>query len=163
MLTVCFLWTQCFLGIQNWTTSLLTHFSWQTLSLKVYLWAIHHEGQGHKNSSQSPNNCLTNVNVFKHRRSWPGTSKSSYCFKRTVAAFYGPLLFPSSHGHSFNCFRPKHLVHTSHLPPPPQNQLSTLPSPVFQSSVNFRLNLQTHRAVRYTGRTLTHCTSEPRP
>lgn len=47
--------------------------------------------------------------------------------------------------------------------PPPQNQRSTLPSPVFQSSVSFRLNLQTHRAVRYTGRTLTHCTSEPRP
>lgn len=53
-------------------------------------------------------------------------------------------------------------IHLIYLPPP-QNQLSTLPSPVFQSSVNFRLNLQTHRAVRYTGRTLTHCTSEPRP
>lgn len=26
-----------FAGFQNWTSSLLTHFSWQTLSLKVYL------------------------------------------------------------------------------------------------------------------------------
>lgn len=42
---------------QNWTFSPVTHFSWQSLSLKVYLWAIHHEGQGHKRSSCTPQKC----------------------------------------------------------------------------------------------------------
>lgn len=42
---------------QNWTFSPVTHFSWQSLSLKVYLWAIHHDGQGHKSSGCTPQKC----------------------------------------------------------------------------------------------------------
>lgn len=51
-------------------------------------------------------------------------------FKHSIAAFYGPLLFPSSHRHSFNCFWPKHLIHASHLPTPQTN----CPHPLSQYS-----------------------------
>lgn len=159
MLTVCFLWTQCFLGIQNWTTSLLTHFSWQTLSLKVYLWAIHHEGQGHKNSSHSPNNCLTNVNVFSIGLLCPTHPNLSTVLNTPLLLFmdlcsFLPLTDILSIASDPNIF----FTHLIYL-----NQLSSTHIPVFQSSVNFRLNLQTPRAVRYTDRRLTHCTSEPKP
>lgn len=85
-----------FAGFQNWTSSpwhwRLTHFSWQTLSLKVYYWAIHHEGQGHKSSSCiQPNYCLWNVKIsvscwhFTHL--YPDLF---YLFKVHCCCFYGP-------------------------------------------------------------------------
>lgn len=121
MLTVCFLWTQCFLGIQNWTTSLLTQFFRQTLSLEVYLWAIYHEGQGHKNSSHSPNNCLTNVNVFSIVVLGLIHPNPSTISNTPLLLFMDPAL-PFLSRHSFNCFGPKHLTHTFHLPTPKVNR-----------------------------------------
>lgn len=159
MLTVCFLWTQCFLGIQNWTTSLLTHFSWQTLSLKVYLSAIQHEGQGHKNSSRFPNNCLTNVNVFGIAVLGPMQPNISTVLNTPWLLFMDPCSFLPLTDILSICFWPKHFTRTSHLPTP----LKSTVLPVSQPSVSFRLNIQAHRAVRYTGRRLTHCTSEPKP
>lgn len=161
MLTVCFLWTQCFLGIQNWTTSLLTHFSWQTLSLKVYLSAIRREGQGHKNSSRSPNNCLANVNALSIGVSWPDASKSFDRFKHHRCFLWTPAL--SFLSQTFFQLLPTQTSFSCISFTYPQNQLSSPLIPVFQSHVNFRLNIQTHRAVRYTDRRLTHYTSEPKP
>lgn len=168
MLTVCFLWTQCLQEFKIGQRVLLTHFSWQTLSLKVYLWAIHREGQGHKNSSRSPNNCLRNVNVF-----------SIDIFRRSIQIFFTvqvhrccflrPLPCSSSHRHSFYHLRSKpscpyiSFILFSHTYPQ-----STLPTPqIFQPSVSFRLKHQTTRAFeahwQETGQSTNHRTSERKP
>lgn len=47
-----------FARISNWTFYPVTHFSWQTSSPKVYLWAICCEGQRHKSSTRFLNNQL---------------------------------------------------------------------------------------------------------
>lgn len=48
--------TLCLPDIPNWTFYPVTHFSWQTSSPKVYLWAICCEGQRHKSSTRFLNN-----------------------------------------------------------------------------------------------------------
>lgn len=115
MLTVCFLWTQCLQEFKIGQRVLLTHFSWQTLSLKVYLWAIQREGQGHKNSSRSPNNCLRNVNVFSIDIFLRSIQIFFLRFKCTVAAFYGPCPVPPLTDILSVTSDPNPLVHTSHL------------------------------------------------
>lgn len=137
-----------FAGSQNWTSSpwywRVTHFSWQTLSLKVYYWAIHHEGQGHKSSCCIlPNYYLRSVKIDV---SQPLTHfhPDILPLKCTVAAFTARALlflsqpfFSSSRIQPLSLFQSLHLIHFS---------------PISPSYANPWCNYHTHRSFRHIQR-----------
>ena len=139
----------------------LTHFSRQTLSLKVYYWAIPHEGQGLKSS-----HCIqtTTSEMWKYKCfsvTYYSFPSRSFTFKVHCCCFYSPcpaLPFPAI---LFIIrdpnFKPLHFIHSL------QQHQSTLLTPIFQLSVNLMelpnpWSLQRHSEEIQLSRN--HCTNE---